>query len=346
MRVRGLGRLKMTLARIRGQLAPGPIVLLYHRVVNIQRDPHLLAVAPEHFEEHLLALQRHFQTISLGELTKCLARGKHLGSMVAITFDDGYADNSETVLPLLAKHDIPATFYLTSGFVGTTRENLHDDLERLVLLSTHCPSQLSLNVGGRPFNWTMQLQDTGSTIATSIAGWNMESRTNPTPRHRAHRDIFNLLRPLSPVERESVLDQLRAQCGDPGGSRSTHQAMSWDQVRRMARCELIELGAHTVNHPCLSMLSLPEQRMEIRESKQVLEEQIGRSVVSFAYPYGTRRSYTAETVSLLKELGFANACSNFRERIGHRTDLFQLPRFIVRNWDGDEFLRQLRRGRL
>ena len=110
--------------------------------------------------------------------------------------------------------------------------------------------------------------------------------------------------------------------------------------------DLIELGAHTVNHPYLSSLSTEEQRMEILKSKKTIEEQINKPVASFAYPYGTRQSYTSETVSLLKELKFANACSNFRGRIGSRTDLFQLPRFLVRNWDGDEFLQRLKAGQL
>jgi|GEM_PF-2901874 len=49
---------------------------------------------------------------------------------------------------------------------------------------------------------------------------------------------------------------------------------------------------------------------------------------------------------MTKELGFTNIGSNFRERIGRKTDRFQIPRFVVRDWNGDEFLRQIRKGRL
>jgi peptidoglycan/xylan/chitin deacetylase (PgdA/CDA1 family) len=146
------------------------------------------------------------------------------------------------------------------------------------------------------------------------------------------------------MERETVLQQLRNQCDDPGPARATHCAMSWDRARDMAACELVELGAHTVNHPWLSALSLADQRREILDSKRVLEEQIGRSVTSFAYPYGTRDSYTVETVALLREARFTNACSNFRARIGGNTDPFQIPRLVVRDWDGEEFLQQLKAG--
>jgi len=346
MRIRGLGRVKAEWAKLIGQMSPGPMVLLYHRVAHLQQDPHLLAVTPEHFEEHLLALRQHFRFVSISELTESLARRRRPGPVVAMTFDDGYADNIEGAFPLLQKHGISATFYLASGFVGTMRESLHDDLERLLLLSPQCPDRLHLIFGGKRFVWAMRSRDTGDNSATSVAIWNTCSDIDPTPRHRAYREIHDLLRTVPPVEREGVLEQLRSQCGDPGPARTTHRAMSWDQARHMRACELTDLGSHTVHHPWLSALSLKEQRMEILESKRALEKQIDRPVTSFAYPYGTRQSYTAETVGLLKELGFTNACSNFRKRIGHRTDLFQLPRFVVRDWDGDEFLRQLRTGLL
>ncbi|MEI6415372.1 MAG: polysaccharide deacetylase family protein [Pseudomonadota bacterium] len=319
------------------------MVLIYHRVAKIQQDPHLLAVTPAHFEEQLLVLRRHYPVVTLSELTENLMRGRCPGPMVVLTFDDGYADNAEAALPLLKKHDIPATFYLASGFVGTTREYLQDDLERLLLLSPQCSDELHLTVDGKSFVWAIRSWEGGNTMA-SAAGWSILSKTDPTPRHRTYREIHNMLRTRSHAEQERVLEQLRDQCGDPGPARSTHRGMSWNQARQMASCESIELGAHTLNHPWLSALSLKDQRMEILESKRVLEKQIDRPVNSFAYPFGTRQSYTAETVGLLKETGFKNACSNFRERIGCRTDLFQLPRFLVRDWNGDEFLQRLKAG--
>lgn len=325
---------------------PGPMVLLYHRITHLQQDPHLLAVTPEHFEEHLLTLRQHFRVVSLSELTKSLSQSSRAGQVVAITFDDGYADNAEVALPLLEKHNIPATFYLTSGFVGTVQEQLQDELERQLLLSSKCPDQVQLTVGGKSFVWEMRSRDTVDNGVKSIVGWSMDSKTDPSPRHKAHREIHNLMRALPPVERDEVLEQLRCQCGDPGPARSTHRAMSWDQARQMATCKLTDLGAHTVNHPFLSCLPLKAQREEIRESKKKLEEQTGQPVTSFAYPYGTRQSYTAETVEVLRGLGFTNACSNFRGRIGRFADPFQMPRFVVRDWNGDQFIEQLRKGRL
>src|ERR1035441_889227 len=109
MKVRGLGGLKAKWAKLRGQLTPGPMVLFRSRVAHLPQDPHLLAVTAKHFEEHLLALRRHCRVVSLSELVESL--GNRTGAGVALTFDDGYADNAETAMPLLEKHNCSATFY-------------------------------------------------------------------------------------------------------------------------------------------------------------------------------------------------------------------------------------------
>jgi len=346
MRIRGLRRLKTQYAKLRGRLNPGPIVLLYHRVAKLSQDPHLLAVSPQHFEEQLNAMRQHYQVVSLSELGGRLADGGRLEPVVVITFDDGYADNAEFAFPLVKKYGIPATFYLTSGFVGSTKECLQDDLERILLSSHQCPDSLRITIKGKLFIWALNSFKAPYASATQITGWNMESKTDPTPRHLAHREIHNLLRTVHPAERENILEQLRSQFKVLSVARPTYRAMTWAQARMMLTCDLISIGAHTVNHPYLSALTLPEQNAEILESKQTIEKQTGQSVTTFAYPYGTRESYTPATIDLLKQQGFTIACSNFRERIGRQTDLFQIPRLVVRNWNGDDFLKQLCNGRL
>jgi hypothetical protein len=81
------------------------------------------------------------------------------------------------------------------------------------------------------------------------------------------------------------------------------------------------------------------QRDEIYRSKAGLEATLGHSVTSFSYPHG---SYTPETIALLREAEFAQACSSRAEVVWQSTDGFQLPRRIVKDWDGEAFARQLK----
>ena len=110
----------------------------------------------------------------------------------------------------------------------------------------------------------------------------------------------------------------------------------------MADDGLIEVGAHTVTHPVLSALPIEAQNAEVQQSKSDLEEVLGRPVTSFAYPFGSAADYTEETIAAARRAGFLRACSNFPGVVGPDTDRFQLPRFLVRDWDGDEFDRRLR----
>ena len=119
------------------------------------------------------------------------------------------------------------------------------------------------------------------------------------------------------------------------------EACTPEEIRRLREPGLIDIGAHTCTHPMLSRLPLHEQRQEISRSKELLEEIVGNPVEAFSYPFGTRLDYNAETVECVRRSGFHLACSNFEGHVRSSTDPYQLPRYLVRNWDGETFARQL-----
>ncbi len=146
---------------------------------------------------------------------------------------------------------------------------------------------------------------------------------------------------MAESERQKVLDELLVWAGAKPVGRTTHRALSLKEVVALSQGDLIEVGAHTVTHPTLSALPAASQRGEIEESKNLLEEVLGCPVTSFAYPYGTQTDYTAETVALVREAGFACACSAVEGVVHPLTDRFDLPRVFVQDWDGEEFAKQL-----
>jgi peptidoglycan/xylan/chitin deacetylase (PgdA/CDA1 family) len=106
------------------------VILMYHRVVDVKRDRWALCVTPEHFAQHLDVLRKHQRT----RLDRLTAGGWSLRPKVtvAITFDDGYADNFHNAAPLLKKYETPASFFITTGYIGGVREFWWDELERIV----------------------------------------------------------------------------------------------------------------------------------------------------------------------------------------------------------------------
>jgi peptidoglycan/xylan/chitin deacetylase (PgdA/CDA1 family) len=102
----------------RGSLPP--LALAYHAVgdVPLRDDPHGLFVRVEDLQRHIAKLREWgYRLVSFGELARLAAVGQAGGS-AALTFDDGFADNYETLAPLLAHLDAPATVFVVSGWLG------------------------------------------------------------------------------------------------------------------------------------------------------------------------------------------------------------------------------------
>jgi len=98
-------------------LAGRRVVLCYH---SVHPDPSYLGLAPDLFDAHLAWLEEHCQVVSLDELVAGPRRRG--GPYVAITFDDGYADNHEHALPLLHARGMPASFFVAVGFLERDQE--------------------------------------------------------------------------------------------------------------------------------------------------------------------------------------------------------------------------------
>jgi peptidoglycan/xylan/chitin deacetylase (PgdA/CDA1 family) len=300
-----------------------------------------LSVTPEHFAEQLEALRQHAAPLRLQQLSLALAKGNLPGRSVVVTFDDGYADNLHNAKPLLQRYEVPATIFLPSGFIGSDGGFWWDELDRLLLQPGRLPKHLRLDINGKTRRW--QLAEAARYPRAEFRRhrrWRAWEDA-PTPRHSLYKSLWGLLHRSSDEERRRVIVELRRWAGGEDDGLSSHRLLSLEQASALAKEDLIEIGAHTVNHPSLSSLSLESQRNEIMKSKARLQDIAERPVTSFAYPYGKRSDYSAQTVALVREAGFTCACSNFPGVVVPSTHAFQLPRLQVEDWDGDAFARQL-----
>src|SRR5580765_2507233 len=129
------------------------LILLYHRIAELTSDPQLLAVTPHHFGQHLEVLRDYGSPMPLGEMLEAVRDGRLPRRAIAVTFDDGYADNADSGYPLLARYGIPATLFVTTSYLGQEHEFWWDDLERLLLLPGRLPSTLRLRIGAAIHEW-------------------------------------------------------------------------------------------------------------------------------------------------------------------------------------------------
>ena len=161
MEVFGAARFGRAVARAHAWLSPPALVLMYHRVSAVRRDPWQLAVTPAHFAEHLEVIRRHGRPLLVRDLTRSLGTGRAPGRAIILTLN-GYADNLLEARPLLERHDVPATVFVAAGCLGRP-SFWWDDLERVILTSTDLPPHLRIVVRGEAHEWDRKTTCTLST---------------------------------------------------------------------------------------------------------------------------------------------------------------------------------------
>jgi peptidoglycan/xylan/chitin deacetylase (PgdA/CDA1 family) len=315
---------------------------MYHRVAALDSDPYLLCVSPTRFAEHVELLKTRWSPLPLGEAVARMKANRLPHRAVAVTFDDGYADNLLNAEPVLRRHGVPATVFVTSGYVGGAREFWWDELEAVLLTPGNLPERLEIRLGEELREWVLD----GAAVYRDadhdrLRSWNVLDPDDPGPRQALCRSLQQLVRSLPPAARDDVLEQVRAWAGGPRPVRPSHRQLTPAETIRLDRSEAVEVGGHTVSHPLLSACPPAEQAIEIQEGKRQLEDIVGRRVEGFAYPFGAHGDYTGETIAAVREAGFGFACSNFVGRATAAEDIFQLPRMMVMDWPADELERRL-----
>ncbi|MFO1431489.1 MAG: polysaccharide deacetylase family protein [Candidatus Competibacteraceae bacterium] len=259
------------------------------------------------FSWQIQLLARYFNVLPLTLALRLLHRGSLPARAVCVTFDDGYADNFEVALPILQAWNVPATFFIATGYLNGGRM-WNDTIIEVVR---------SLPAGILDLNG----QGLGS---YHLDGWRKRSEV-------ALRLIYRL-RYLPFEQREEQVRYLASLVNTP---LPDQLMLTAEQVRNLKAAGM-EIGAHTVNHPILARLDQETARREIVHSKQYLEELLGREVKLFAYPNGRPgQDYLPEHRDLVRELGFVAALSTHWGGITRQTDPWQLPRFTP--WDTQPF---------
>jgi peptidoglycan/xylan/chitin deacetylase (PgdA/CDA1 family) len=254
------------------------------------------------------------------DLVDAMKQGSLPQRAVAITLDDGYADNFKHAYPLLQSAGIPATIFVSSEQVDTSHEFWWDDLERVLLLPKRLPEHLHISVRGQEYDWHLESVE---------------------QRQRAYRAVHALLRPLDAQARRSVLDELTTWANVEPAGRSDYRAVTATELSDLAESGCIDIGSHTMTHPVLSALSAEAQYAEIAGGRQRLESLIGKRVLSFAYPYGTDQDFTDETAEIVQAVGFHAACTTTPGSVEPGDDPFRLHRCPIFDWDAETFEQKL-----
>lgn len=273
-------------ALLRPILGGAGAVLVFHRLR--ERDPGLIfdanhrnAIPPALFETLLDALAA--DGVDVVSLDEALARiaAPRAGRFACLTFDDGYRDNHDALLPILEARRVPATIYIAPGLVDGTAPlwwyALDEAIARETRLRLPLPEETDLPAADAP------------------------------AKERAFAAAARVMLGAPPAVRAALMAALAARYGaDPPALAARHM-MGWDMVRRLAASPFVEIGAHTLTHPPLATLDAEAAAAEMAGSRDRLERETGRAVRHFAYPYGIPGTIGPREARIAAELGFRSA---------------------------------------
>jgi peptidoglycan/xylan/chitin deacetylase (PgdA/CDA1 family) len=299
------GRAAATAGRWATQVAsqvggPRLSILIFHRVLS-QPDP----LFPGEFDaarfELLMAgVAKSFDVLPLDQAVQKLAGGDLPARALAITFDDGYADNHDIALPILQRLGLTATVYVSTGFLD----------------------------GGRMWNDSVIecLRHT-QRDALDLSAWGLGKlpTTTALQRRAAIEALLPIIKYKAPAERDIDIKRLHKLCGEP--DLSNRLMMRSDDVRALHRAG-IGIGAHTVHHPILCSLPDAQAEQEIARSRERLQDIVQAPVTQFAYPNGKHgRDYDDRHAAMCRKLGFSAAVATTQGVSRTGDDLFHLRRF-------------------
>lgn len=288
----------------RKRFAGRPACLMFHRIGS--PDPRLGPLAPRDwvskdcFERVIEAVANDYRPVSVPELVACLQAGRRLPRRaIAVTFDDGFADNLSIALPILERFAVPATVYVTSGFVDRTVRPLSYELAARISSST----QLVLKLAGRTHAWR---------LASEVA------------KQDCFSQLYRLLKFAPHATRVTALQQLE-------GNNDCEPAefprfLTWDAARRLAASPLITIGAHTHYHQVLDAVSPEIVRQDISLGRQRLTDELGFTPRHFSYPNGHQNAAVRVAV---QESGFTSAVTVGTKRLWQRQNVFRICRSDV-----------------
>ncbi len=279
-------------------------ILIFHRVLP-KTDPLFPGEATvETFDAQLRLLKSIFNVLPLPEAIARLKKGSLPSRAAAISFDDGYADNTTHALPILQQHDLHATFFIATAYLNGGRmfnDTVIESVRRSPL------SQLDLNELG------LGTHAIDSDAAKAHAIGQLLPKVKYLPLDQREDTVANI---AHVAKSASLPDNLM---------------MTTAQLKNLHAAGM-EIGGHTQRHPILAKLSHAEAKAEIAAGKTWLEETLGERIRLFAYPNGKPGvDYLPEQAGLVRELGFDAAVSTQHGVSTATSDMYQLARFTP--WD-------------
>jgi peptidoglycan/xylan/chitin deacetylase (PgdA/CDA1 family) len=276
--------------------------------------------ADANLRSHMLYLRRYYRVMHLEDALEWLyspqATDEHdTRTPLVLTFDDGYHDNYTQAFAFAQELQIPITIFLIPGYLDGD--------------------------GNRYFWWreSHRIVRRAGVKEVTLDG-SLFHLDQPEERGQLRKLIDTHLRYAGSVaERDAFLHEIYDKLAVPSALINedlVDQPMTWGEVLKMQESGLVSFGSHTMNHHVLSHLdSLEEASYEVTESRQQLQQNLGRDIRVFAYPVGKNESISDGVVEAVRKAGYSWAVMAINGIDTPQSDKLRLNRVLcdtTRHW--------------
>lgn len=292
------------------------LVLGWHNVANTWGFPAPAGAGLRGLTKQLTWLRRFATVVPLAESLERLARGQHLPARsVALTFDDGYADNLSLAAPVLSRLGLPATFFLVPGLLDREVRAWWEDLG----WAFGCARRPAGEWGVEPFGHDLAEQ-----------------------RYHSYRHTAEGLKQVDRATREESVAEWVRRLDPSGEPPSPELFLDWAGARALRR-EGFAVGSHSSTHAVLSRETAEAQEADLSCAAGRLRSQLGLVSQVLAYPNGTAADYDAATLAAAASAGHRFALTTRPGLNGPGTAALELRRSVVApDWGARAVARELR----
>jgi len=289
------------------------VVLMYHRVLPKdsplrRREQPGMYVSPETLDLHVREIKRRFELVHLDDWLRGAKQGETLPKIAcALTFDDGWRDNYDFALPVLRRHQAPATLFLVSSYIGTTQRFWPNRLMDLVQAefaqpgSVHFPDVLR--------------EPVAAVLARARARGRLDSDA-----------IDPIVQQALRLPEEEIRALVEAAEGDRRVGNTMRETLDPHEIATLADTGLVRFGSHSATHFRLYAGTADDVlTAEMVQSRAALQAVCQQPIDLFCYPNGV----TCEAAVALASRHYLGAVCTVTGWHAPGRDPYRIPRIAL-----------------
>ena len=252
-----------------------PQVLMFHRII---KSSFINGLAPDEFEKQITYVKKNFRLVPIETLLSEVSSNQIKPYTMAITFDDGHQDFYYNAWPILKKHHVPASLYVTTGFVNNDTW-LWPDLLKYVILNAK--------------NKSIDIFPIGALSLAEIdvmASWHI---------------LGDFCLTLPETEREQFIKKIAmlTDINPPPAPVPPFLPVTWDQLREMV-ADGLDVGSHTITHPILNSINPSRIHEELAGSATMINNNLNIIPKGICYPNGRLSDINDLVIQQAAQIGY------------------------------------------